>query len=79
MKVDIDLLWMKLYFKEDILTIHKIMFFVFKASLEGPVHDLSTEFSNFVFPFLISWMVNMGICNALLKFRSQISSYKKDT
>lgn len=53
--------------------------FVFKASLEGPVHDLSTEFSNFVFPFLIFWMVNMGICNALLKFRSQISSYKKDT
>lgn len=41
------------------------------------MNDLS--FSNFVFPILISRMVNIGILSTLSKFEKQILNYKQDT
>lgn len=45
----------------------------------GPRHDLSSKYSNFIFPDFLSRMDNMGIFNASSKFDCQILSYKQVT
>lgn len=41
-------------------------------TLREPRHDLSSKFSNYIFRFLISRIVNLSILDALSKFESQI-------
>lgn len=60
---------------QDHTIVSKVIFFLIK----GPRNDLSTECLKSVFPFLNPRMVNMGICNVLSKFGSQISRYRQDT
>lgn len=44
--------------------------------LKGLRHDLSRNFSKFIYPFLTSRMANMNVLNVLPKFESQILRYK---
>lgn len=53
--------------------------YVFYHFLKGLGHDLNPKFSNFIRPFSMYRIINMGIVSGSSKFETQISNYKQGT